>query len=601
MKRKYQLLVAGMLALLAFWWGYDMLDRAGRGLLWGYRPLGLFLSVYFCLVALAAPWLAPDSRRYRWLGLALAGGVLLSLGFPDTGIPFPLFMFVGFVPLLQLERELAAARPRLGGRTYFRYVYLALVLWNILTTYWVANTALVAGLFAILANALLMAVPLLLFHYTRRVLPRLAYVAFVAYWLSFEYIHLNWELTWPWLTLGNSLAEYPALIQWYSFTGVFGGGSWILLGNVLAFRLWRRYARGDLTAAHWLRMGAFLLLPAALSLFLFFTYEAPAQGAIEVVVVQPDYEPHYEKFTTPEGEQAARYIELSREKLRPQTDYLLFPETSFGYMRTDRVLDYPAIRQVGQMLEDYPQTYLVSGLSAYEVRPPGGPLTSATRRQTNAQGDTTYFEVLNAAAQLSPGGESVQWYRKSRLVPGPEIFPYRSLLWFLGPLVERLQGTWEGVGTQERRSVFNSPKARVGPVICYESVFGDYYADYVREGAQAMFIMTNDGWWDNTAGHRQHLHFASLRAIETRRGIARSANTGISAFIDQRGIIRQATAYEEAAVIRDTIRLNDATTFYVAWGDMLARLALFASAILLLNALVRGLIRRDKKGALKGS
>ena len=90
----------------------------------------------------------------------------------------------------------------------------------------------------------------------------------------------------------------------------------------------------------------------------------------------------------------------------------------------------------------------------------------------------------------------------------------------------------------------------MAPVICYESVYGEYSTGYIKKGAQAIFIMTNDGWWDNTAGHRQHLYFASLRAIEARRAIARSANTGISAFVNQRGDILQPTRYDEPIAIK---------------------------------------------------
>ena len=141
----------------------------------------------------------------------------------------------------------------------------------------------------------------------------------------------------------------------------------------------------------------------------------------------------------------------------------------------------------------------------------------------------------------------------------------------------------------------SSSRARIAPVICYESIFGEYHNGYIKKGAQAIFIMTNDGWWDNTAGHRQHLYFASLRAIETRRGIARSANTGISAFVNQRGDILQPTKYGEAVAIKGSLHLNDAITFYVRWGDIIARVALFLTAIFLLNTIVKGKLKKAGK------
>ena len=103
--------------------------------------------------------------------------------------------------------------------------------------------------------------------------------------------------------------------------------------------------------------------------------------------------------------------------------------------------------------------------------------------------------------------------------------------------------------------------------------------------------MTNDGWWDKTAGHKQHLHFARLRAVETRRDVARSANTGISAFIDQKGKILRRSMYGEEASLKQSIRLNSEITFYSKWGDMIARISIFLSILFLLNSLVKGLMK----------
>jgi apolipoprotein N-acyltransferase len=127
-------------------------------------------------------------------------------------------------------------------------------------------------------------------------------------------------------------------------------------------------------------------------------------------------------------------------------------------------------------------------------------------------------------------------------------------------------------------------------VICYESVFGEFFARFVRNGARVMFIITNDGWWGNTPGHRQHFDFASLRAIETRRSIARSANTGISAFINQRGDDLDATGYWVPAAIKGSINANREITFYVRHGDYLARMSSVLSIVLLAFAFSKYLL-----------
>ena len=146
-----------------------------------------------------------------------------------------------------------------------------------------------------------------------------------------------------------------------------------------------------------------------------------------------------------------------------------------------------------------------------------------------------------------------------------------------------------GNGFQEFRETFSSPQdgTRVAPVICWESVFGEYVSDYVGEaGANFLFIITNDGWWKDTPGHRQHNSFASLRAIENRRSVARSANTGISSLIDQRGVELARIGWWERSGLRGTLNKNDHITFYVKHGVFLGRIAVLMTVILLLYSIV---------------
>jgi len=110
-----------------------------------------------------------------------------------------------------------------------------------------------------------------------------------------------------------------------------------------------------------------------------------------------------------------------------------------------------------------------------------------------------------------------------------------------------------------------------------------------------IFIITNDGWWKNTPGYHQHLSFARLRAIETRRSIARSANTGISCFINQRGDVLQATNWWVATSIKGTINANDEITFYVKAGDYIARISLFVAALILLQLISVWLMKKKSR------
>jgi len=164
------------------------------------------------------------------------------------------------------------------------------------------------------------------------------------------------------------------------------------------------------------------------------------------------------------------------------------------------------------------------------------------------------------------------------------MLPYPEYLGFLNKIAIDLGGTTGSLGTQKERSVFKNKlnKAVVGPVICYESIYGQFVTGYIKKGANCLFVITNDGWWGDTPGYVQHLSYSSLRAIETRRSIARSANTGISCFINQRGDILQKTKYWTADAIKAKINLNNNITFYVKYGDYIGRVAVFVSLLILL-------------------
>jgi apolipoprotein N-acyltransferase len=150
---------------------------------------------------------------------------------------------------------------------------------------------------------------------------------------------------------------------------------------------------------------------------------------------------------------------------------------------------------------------------------------------------------------------------------------------------------------QDHPSVFfNREGMGVAPMICYESVYGDYLAEFVRMGASLIFSITIDGWWENTPGYQQHFHYTRLRAIESRRSVARSALKGISAFINQRGDILQAARYEDQAVIRHTLQANTTLTFYIQHSNYIANVALWTSLFLIIGAMLIRIFTKNKQG-----
>ncbi|MBK7342950.1 MAG: hypothetical protein IPJ06_07475 [Saprospiraceae bacterium] len=225
----------GILSLLAVALaGWKMMNSP----LWGYWPLPLLLGAWLFLLALIVPRIWKTGQPNWHFHLATGTGILLWLGFPD--MPFAPLLFIAFIPLLWIEEALIGTAR--SGRTLAFYTFHAFFLWNVLSTFWVTNTAFFAGIFANVVNAGLMVIPILGYHLLRRTIgDRFRWMSLIAFWMMFEWTHLHWDLTWPFLSLGNAWAEWPACIQWYSYTGGFGGTLWILLGNVLIFSLFHQF------------------------------------------------------------------------------------------------------------------------------------------------------------------------------------------------------------------------------------------------------------------------------------------------------------------------------------------------------------------------
>ena len=216
-------------------------------------------------------------------------------------------------------------------------------------------------------------------------------------------------------------------------------------------------------------------------------------------------------------------------------------------------------------------------MSSYKTFLKGEPRSPASHSFDDGNG---FYESYNSAFQLDSSGR-ISVYHKSELVIGVEKIPYPAVFSYFEKFAIDLGGTSGTLGTQEERTVFHSTSGNPAPVICYESVYGDFLRKYIPGGADFFAVITNDGWWGDTPGYKQHLLLGGLRAIELRRSIARSANTGVSCFINQRGDISQATGYWLPAVIKGSLNLNNTWTFYAKHGDFIGTLSVMAFLFLL--------------------
>lgn len=532
-------------------------------------------------------------------GLVLLSAVLMSIPFliPHTG----LIALVALVPLLCMER----IASQLGKKRIWIYHYSAFVLWNAFTTFWVCNATVGGGLFAIFANAFQMSLIFGLFRLSKRKFSgALPYIFLALTWIAWERFYFDAEISWPWLVLGNSFARTIWAVQWYEFTGTLGGSLWIWACNLGIFGLLVSLSDGSWSgfnikakAASCIGLITLFILPPVVSGAIGKQYEDPMESdeSLEVLIIQPNIDP-YNKFQAMTQDQQNALLEgMMAKELAPRkadscsTPLLVVaPETFTGDIVCG---DYPRSRTWRRMtsfLKDYPGVNLLFGASSYDyIYASKAP--SHTARHIR---EGLWLEAHNSAL-MTDGTARTEIFHKSKLVVAVEHTPYPAIFCKIDDLLGGVMGRCVG---QDEISLLHvkagEAEIPVGCAVCYESVFGEYYTDYIRKGARAMTIITNDAWWGDTPGYRQHLSYASLRAIETRRAIARCANTGISAIISPSGKILKPTPWWEQASIKSDIPLRDDLTFFVTHGDITGRICTFLFCLLLLALAVRFITKR---------
>ncbi|MCQ2149248.1 MAG: apolipoprotein N-acyltransferase [Bacteroidales bacterium] len=537
--------------------------------------------------------------------LALLFALLMGIPFlvPHTGF----LALAGLVPLLLMELVADAGKVK----HFFLWHYLAFVMWNALTTFWVCNATLGGGVAAILLNALQMSLIFALYRGSKKFLSTpLAYIFLAVTWIAWERIYMNVQISWPWLTLGNAFARSVDLVQWYEYTGTLGGSLWIWLSNLWIFYILLLLFSGHVFEMKKIKtavviMVAVLLIggPVAAS------YEVSrnldvrdgGRGTLEVTVVQPSFDP-YQKFQhLSQSQQNAIFKDMAERSLagrlcsesRPML--LMAPETFTNDIVIGRENESPTWQSLCALVSDKPGVNVLFGASSTEFSPPSPEAPSALAVQLL---DGRWYRSHNSALMLDRTGRT-EIFHKSKLVVAVESLPYPKV--FL-PIDEKLGGVMGRCEGQDEITLLNvntydstgvASRIPLGCAVCYESVYGDYCRDYVRKGAQALAVITNDAWWGNTPGYHQHLSYASLRAIELRRDVARCANTGISAIIDCRGHIVKSSEWWEPQVLQGSVGLYDGQTFFVRYGDLTGRMCCLCFLIMLAVIIVgRFTVRR---------
>lgn len=557
------------------------------------------------------------SDSHQSVMLAVLSGVLLGFAYP----PFPLgvLAYVGFIPLFFLLERPATIMRTVG------WLYLTYAIFCTISLYWVGGFTHLKDPYLMMAGGLLLfwqpvyfAFVTLVFVFVRKQFgTKSGVMAFPFLWVTAEWLYALTELSFPWLTLGNTQTYYLHTIQCIELTGVYGLSFWILVLNVVAyFIITEIFANGfsKIAGRRVALFAAIFLLPNMYPFVMRQIGTVPALGrSLTIGIVQPNIDPwdKWEGASTFAGrwKQTLHYLDVVGRQKKDSIDIAILPETAI-------MLDLPANNEYASIVQttlDGLNIGLVSGYIGMHIYSAG----KAPRTSSVFQGTSVHYDAFNAVLYVQPrsecnksnntvhpvpsaeriqtnntvipvpSAERIQTYNKVRLVPFAERIPYADAV---PSLIDPLR--W-GVGISnwglgKDSTVFRDVRynAKFLAMICYESIFPEYVSTYVKRGAEFLIFITNDSWWGNTSGARQHNRYAVLRAVENRRWVARCANGGISCFIDPDGAMYDATEMYTETSIHHRIETRTDLTFYARHGDWLARLCAVVCVLWIIAAVV---------------
>jgi apolipoprotein N-acyltransferase len=528
--------------------------------------------------------------------LLIASGTLLAVSYPPFGIIGGFCAFFALIPLL------IALEDTVRLRNAFTRGYLGMFVLTMLATYWVGGWKgegsvdpflMIAGIALDFVHPIFLIVPILLYDITRRRFGRIpALIALPVYWIGFEYWHSTGDFAFPWLSLYNTQTYNTAYIQFIEFTGSYGLSLVILIINILLYIILRYNTvfGKAISSASGVKKFVKIKLASEILTLLALPYiygvvklneASPVAGrSITVTIIQPNINP-WDKWSTGTDAITDSMERATRTAIKNSTiksDLILWPETAITYPITlpwkkkDLENLYHFIDEIGKPI--------LTGIPDREEYINGKDAVPDDAKKTS---DPILFHRDWNSAMLfgkDPTGKFYyQRYHKQKLVPFGEAVPYVEELPFLGDLFQWSVGlgSWNhGQGYVfftmpfKGQLMISPDTAKICTMICYESVYPSYVREFVKRGAEVISIITNDGWYGKSSGPYQHNRYATLRAVENQRWVVRSANTGISSVIDNKGrILEEKPLFESASITRNIPLLRE-QTLYTKLGDFIA-------------------------------
>lgn len=529
-----------------------------------------------------------DEKIKRDILLSFLSGIALGLSFPP--ISFSPLIFFALVPYLFILKD------RIGLAEINRITYFTMFLFNLITIYWVGSWTkeadpflMISGFVLLFFNPILFLIPSTLYYFAKKYIgEKSALFLLPFFWVSYEYLYSITDLRFPWLTLGNSLTSLKLYIQIADVIGVYGLSLLIVFSNIYFFLIVKKYKTDKLI----LKKESVLLL---IILFLPMLYgiilqnkSIPYKGKIKVGIIQPNLNP-WDKWK--EGninDLLDLYFSISAKAIKEGAEILVWPETALPVYLTIGSYDEQLFRIKYFLRQN--NVYLLTGM-------PDGTIYDKRNAPEDAKplSDTTkVYTSYNSIYLFNPNSDKIKKYGKQKLVPFGEKVPFVEYIPFLGDLIKWNVGisSWNTGNDTTVFKLKNKSTIKIGGIICIESIYPDYVAQFIKKGAQIIAVVTNDSWYGNSSGPYQHKDYAILRAVENRRFVIRSANGGISCIIDPNGNIVSQTKLFTRDYLVGTVGLISEKTFFSQHPLLIPFISLFVSLMAIIKFLYKKIVKK---------
>ncbi len=506
--------------------------------------------------------------RKEWFLLFLSG-VLLGISFPPFPFPFTILIFFALVPYLYVVEK----RQTLGEKN--RATYLTFFVFSVITLYWVGSWQkqadpflMIAGGTLLFVNPLFFLIPSTLQYFVKKIFPKREVIFFFPlFWVTYEYLYMLTDLSFPWLTLGNGLAKFSAFIQIADIIGAVGLSMVIIYINIFLYKTIINFKNNRVK--FWINISAaalIFLLVISYGFYKLSTFQS-SNEKIRVGLIQPNLDP-WDKWSGGNLDRITNlYLGLSQQAVNNGAKIIFWPETALPVFLLDgsnsRTLDsiYTFLRKNN--------VYLLTGMPDVKYYFKGDKIPSDAIK--SKQGNF-YYTMYNGIILLSPDSWKIQHYGKMKLVPFGERVPFVSTFPFLGDLIKwgvGISGWNVGKDTTNfslpykiEENFLSKDSIQINGLVCYESIFPYFVDNFVHRGAEIIAVVTNDSWYGKSSGPYQHEDIAVLRAVENRRSVIRAANGGISCIIDPLGRIKQQTELFTKSFLVGDVPLEFSDSFF---------------------------------------